>query len=154
MKKQINIKNEQKEKIKETKKKREDEKKQEETKTITKEEIKKPEKRNRIEEYFTKTEKESKGNELFRVSPDNVDIKTELTEEEIRQVNTLHFNDIFLESKGLSPVFYKYFEKFMRLKISLERKGRTEFVKVNSEDRTDQFLETAGGLNNILQAKK
>ncbi len=108
---------------------------------------------NKIDEYFSKTENQTKGNELFRVSPDNVDIKTELTDEEIKKINTLFINDEILQDKGLKPAFSKYIEKFMRLKISFERKGRTEFVKINSDDRTDQFLETAGGLSNIFNAK-
>lgn len=109
--------------------------------------------KNRIQEFFSKTEK-GKGNELFRVDKDNVDIKTELSEEELRMVNTLFVNDAFLIEAGIEPVFKIYYEKFMRLKISLDRKSRQEFVKINSEDRTDQFLETASGLSNIMSAKK
>jgi hypothetical protein len=108
---------------------------------------------NPIQEYFTKTEG-NKGNELFRVTEKNVDIKTELNEREIKLINTLYANDIILLRKGLKPIFSIYYNKFMRLKISFNRKGRAEYVQINKSPSSDDVLENASNLNSILGSKK
>lgn len=96
---------------------------------MNKKKIKEP-KINVIEEYFKDTGAHTlKKNELFDAG-DDIDIKTDLTHEQITLINTLHENDLFLAEKGLKPVFNSYYEKHMRLLISKERKSRGEFVDV------------------------
>ncbi len=110
-------------------------------------------KTNRIQEFFSKNE-QGMGNELFRVDDTNTDIKTELNAEELRQVNTLYVNDKFLLEWGLKPVFGLYYNKFMRLMISFERKSRGEYVKINTRDRSDETLNLAGNIGSILSGQQ
>lgn len=96
---------------------------------------------NHVEEYFKDTIHEQKKYELlFNVSKDNIDLdlKTEVSEQELRDIVTLKQNDDFLSKHGIKPVFDTYIEKFLRLKISLQRKSREEFVRVNRPEPDDQ----------------
>jgi len=104
--------------------------------------------KNHIEEYFTKNESQP-GTELFRIDDSNVDIKTELTEQEIRDVNTLMMNDKFLEKVKVGAIFKNYYQHLLRLKISLNRKGRSEYVDINKHDNSDEVLTKFGNLSNI-----
>lgn len=103
---------------------------------------------NPVEEYFKdRVNSDLKKNELFDADDEDIDIKTDLTEQRIVLVNTLHENDIFLQSKGLKPVFKTYYEKHLRLLISKERKSRGEFVEVNKnkkEEFNEQFNKFLG----------
>lgn len=102
---------------------------------------------NPIEEYFKDTGSQIlKKSEVFEADEDNIDIKTDLTEEQINIVNTLHENDLFLKSRGLKPVFKTYYEKHLRLLVSKNRKSREEFVEVN-KNKKEEINE---GLNNLL----
>lgn len=93
---------------------------------------------NQIEEYFKDSGASAlKKNELFDGEESQIDIKTELSEQKIVLINTLHENDIFLESKGLKPLFKSYYEKHMRLLISKDRKSRGEFVEVEKGKREE-----------------
>lgn len=87
---------------------------------------------NPVEEYFKdRVNSDLKKNELFDADNEDIDIKTDLTESRIVLVNTLHETDLFLVQRGLKPVFQSYYEKHLRLLISLDRKSRGEFVEVN-----------------------
>ena len=114
---------------------------------------KKEEKINHVEEYFSKNET-NKGSELFRIDDTNSDIKSELTEEEIRHVNTLMLNDDFLERRNLKPVFVNYYRRFLRLKVSLDRKGRGEYVQINRADNSDETIAKIGNLSSFIGAHK
>lgn len=110
-----------------------------------------------IEEYFA--EKESSQNaitsrELFNASEEDIDLKTDLDSKEIALITTLKFNDSFLKTKGLKPIFLKYFYPYMRLKVSKERKSRGEFVNVSKKDNQEDILNTASNLKNITDSKK
>jgi hypothetical protein len=93
------------------------------------------------------------GSELFRVDERNVDIKTELSHESVRYVNVLMVNDAHLRSVGITPVYAAYYKEFLRLMISLERKGRGEYVEINKRDNTDETLNRLGTFGNIMSAK-
>jgi len=105
---------------------------------------------NPIDEYI-----EDSGNqkptfsELFEVDDIDLDTKTDLSREDIKRISALYVTDEFLVSKGLKRVFKVYYEKYMRLLISLERKSRAEFVDVN-KSKKDEFAqglgESLGGL--------
>lgn len=101
---------------------------------------------NPIEEYFKdRGSAELKRDELFEADDENIDIKTDLSEERISFINTLYENDLFLINRGLKPVFKTYYEKHLRLLISKERKSRGEFVEVNKAKK-DELPEQLGGL--------
>lgn len=111
----------------------------------------------RIDDYFTKLEGSKEAfhsRELFRADNTDVDLKTDLSPEEISHINTLMFNDRFLVSKGLPALYNKYIIQHMRLKFSLERKSRGEFVSINKDNKTEEALNLASGIANISNVKK
>lgn len=112
---------------------------------------------NHIEEYFIQTEG-SKSNiisrELFKGEED-IDLKTELSNEEIVHINTLLFNNDILVKRGLKPIYKDWLNQFMRLKISKDRQSRSEFVNLNRQQETaDEQLNKLGNFSNILNSKK
>lgn len=110
-----------------------------------------------IDEYFNKIEgtKEAfHSRQLFEAKREDVDIKTDLTWEEITLINTLLFNNRLLIAKGLNPFYTEYLYNYMRLKISLDRKSRGEFVMVNKTDKTDDMLKGMSDLSNITGVRK
>lgn len=111
------------------------------------------EENNHIEEYFSKNEN-LKGNDLFRIDDKNVDLKTELTENETRFINTLKLNDDFLERQGLIPIYKNYYKNLLRLLVSKERKGRREYVEVHTKDNSDDVISKFGNLSNISNVRK
>jgi hypothetical protein len=113
--------------------------------------------KNPIEEYFTKieTSKESVNSKaIFEAENDNLDLKTELSIQEIVILNKLEMNNLYLKSKGIKPVFSEFIKNYERLKISLDRKSRGEFVNLNKSNNTDDILNGMSNLSNIAGAKK
>lgn len=111
-----------------------------------------------IEEYFIQTEG-SKQNiisrDLFKAEGSDIDLKTDLTNEEITILNTLFFNNEILRKRGLKPVYSNWIEKFMRLKVSKDRLSRNEFVSLNRvQEPAEEQLNKLGSFSNILQSKK
>lgn len=109
-----------------------------------------------IDEYFAKIEGSKEAfhsRELLRGDKD-VDLKTDLTAEEISYINTLLYNDALLKSRGLKPVYSSFLNNLMRLKFSLDRKSRSEFVTINKSDKTDEALGIASSISNITGVKK
>jgi hypothetical protein len=104
---------------------------------------------NHIEEYFSKNETQL-GNELFRIDKKNLPSKTELTNDETKLITVLKMNDIFLESKGLIPIYEQYYNNFMHLRISKDRKGRTEYVDIHRKDNSDSTLNKLNNFKNAL----
>jgi len=115
--------------------------------------IEEEKKSDHIEEYFSKNEI-GQGNELFRIDDKNSDIKSELSEEEIRYINTLIMNDQYLERAGIGAVFKNYYRNFLRLKVSLKRQGRQEYVAINKRDNSDETIAKFGNLQNVFGAKR
>lgn len=112
---------------------------------------------NHIEEYFTKTEGTAEARhsrELFQADKSNVDIKTDLTIQEIILINKLMWNDDLLRRYKLKPVFSFFVDEYLRLKISLDRKSRSEFVSINRADRTEEATKLLSNLSNIGNVKK
>lgn len=109
---------------------------------------------NHIEEYFAQQE----GNKDFLVSrelfklDDDLDIKTELKLQEIQLITTLMFNDDILRTHGLKPVYNNFLKNYMRLKISLDRKSRGEYVQMSRPHGFDS--KNLNGIENIKDAKK
>lgn len=110
-------------------------------------------KRQPIQEYFSESEK-GVGNELFRIDDGNSDIKSELSEQELRNVNVLMMNDDYLERLGIGKVYWNYYKRHLRLKVSLDRKGRSEFVQIHRKDNSDETIQKFGNMSNMLAVRK
>lgn len=113
---------------------------------------------NHIEEYFAQREAGKDvltSRELFKAEKGDVDIKTELSQKEILIFNRLTYNDLILKSKKLKCPFEKLIYTYFRLKISLDRKSRGEFVAINQhQDKTDDILSKMSNISNITGVKK
>ena len=110
-----------------------------------------------IDEYFTKIEGTSQAfqsRELFKAEKDDVDIKTDLSAEQIVLACKLIWNNDFLARKKLKPVFANYVNEFLRLRISLDRKSRGEFVSINQQNNAEQTTGILSNLANITNLKK
>lgn len=104
---------------------------------------------NHIEEYFSKNETQL-GNELFRIDNKNLPAKTELTDDETKLITVLKMNDDFLEHQGLIRFYEKYYNNFMHLRVSKDRKGRTEYVDIHRKDNSDSTLNKLQNIKNIM----
>jgi hypothetical protein len=105
---------------------------------------------NHVEEYFVQKETQA-GNELFRVDNINVDIKSQVSEAELRLITILMMNDDFLSSRGIPRMFDKYYYRFLRLKVSLDRQGRKEYVDINKRDNSDDTIKKLGQLDSLTR---
>ena len=107
---------------------------------------------NHIEEYFTQskeTSEERASRQIFTAKKEDVDIKTDLNIKEIPLLNAMFLNDRVLVESGLDPCFSLFYEEYLRLKISLDRKSRGEFVSINKRDTSSDMVEgmkTAGAV--------
>lgn len=115
---------------------------------------------NHIEEYFSNqnTNKDVlTSKELFKANKEDVDIKTELTDEEIVILNVIKVNQDDLIKRGIKDVYDTFINGFLRLKISRERKSRGEFVDMNKGNNNDtaSLSDTINKLSgNVIGAKK
>lgn len=112
---------------------------------------------NRIDEYFAKiegTKQAFHSRQLFTANKEDVDIKTDLSWKEIVLINKLMFDNKLLTSMGLVPIFEDFVDEYLRLKISLDRKSRGEFVSVNRTDNMDTSTQLLSNLSNITGSKK
>ena len=113
--------------------------------------------KNHIEEYFSNKESNRDvlvSKELFKAERKDVDIRTDLKDKEIVLVNKLIFNNFLLRKYKVFPVFDEFINEYMRLKISLDRKSRGEFVTMNRGDKTQDLLSGMSDFSNIMQSKK
>jgi len=107
-----------------------------------------------IEEYFDDVEQDTQakaGKQIFNATEEDVDIKTELNAQEIYYINAMKMYDELLQEYGIGSIFNKFYNTYFRLKISKDRKSRSEFVKVSSQDKSDGVMEsirTAGSVFN------
>lgn len=113
---------------------------------------------NHVEEYF-KNEENTSGRlsrELFDVGDKNkaLDFKTDLSLNEIKDITSLHYNDEYLLSIGMPAMFRGFYEKYMRLVISKERKSRAEFVSINKTDQSDDMIGKLSNLDALRGSKK
>lgn len=113
--------------------------------------------KNHIEEYFANKE----GNKDFLISREifnadkDVDIKTDLDAQEISYITVLMYNNDLLRSKQLKPVYKEFLNNYMRLKISLKRQSRGEFVNINrGDDKTSDVLKGMSDLKSLQDTKK
>ena len=112
---------------------------------------------NHIEEYFTKTEGSKDlivSKEIFNAENENIDLKTDLTIEEIKLLNTLIYNNKLLISRGLKPVYEPFINAYMRLKISLKRQSRGEYVDINRNNDISKGLQDLSNAKELVKDKK
>lgn len=111
-----------------------------------------------IEEYFKDSEgspEAIKSRELFTANKDNIDLKTDLKDEEISLINTMFFNNEILKKAGLNPIYSKFLNKFMRLKVSKDRQSRKEFVGINSmKENEDNISNLNNNLKSLVKSRK
>lgn len=110
---------------------------------------------NHIEEYFLKNDNNSTAiasKELFK--DDNIELRTELKDEEIILINGMMFNNTMLKECGCEEVFEPFITNFMRLKVSKDRKSRGEFVSINKQNDTNDVISSMGNIGNIMGARK
>lgn len=111
--------------------------------------------KNPIDEYIEhNVDKESTFKDLFESTDENVDMRTDLAHEEIILVNKIEIIDRFLKEKIGSPIYHTFLRRYMRLKFSLDRKSRAEFVDVNRKERFEQNLQRFGNFQNLSEIKK
>lgn len=107
---------------------------------------------NHIEEYFDAKGKRSDFVDLFEAKKDNVDLRTDLTIQEIVLVNVIQLNSSFMDNLGMTENIYsKFIDGYKRLKVSLDRKSRVEFVDINKKERFENNLDK---FNQIAALKK
>jgi hypothetical protein len=111
---------------------------------------------NPILEYFkSNTEKEeSPFLELFEATDEDVDLRTDLSIQEIIIVNKIMHNCTFLTKKIKSSIYEDFIYQYLRLKISKDRKSRGEFVDINRREDMDHNLQKFSNFSNIAKVKE
>lgn len=116
--------------------------------------ISKGDSKNPLEEYVYDKGKENTFLDLFEADHDNVDLRSDLTIQEIVIINKLIVDNSFLNEKLGFNLFDEFLEHYLRLKISLDRKSRGEFVDVNRKDRFEQNLQRFNNFSNLAKVKE
>jgi hypothetical protein len=110
---------------------------------------------NPIEEYFeSNCDKESTFQDLFEATPENVDLRTDATIQEIVILNKIKQNCLFLQDKIGSEIYQRFFNQYLRLKISKDRLSRVEFVDINRKERFEKDLQKFGNFKALADIKK
>lgn len=108
-----------------------------------------------LEEYFkNNSDKENNFIELFEATNENVDLRTDLSIGEILILNAMRINSQFLKERINYPLYNGFIDSYLRLKISLDRKSRIEFVDINKRDRTKDKLQDLSNFKNLSEVKK
>lgn len=110
---------------------------------------------NPIEEYFDKNSKKSDFLDLFEAKEDNVDLRTDLTISEINLVNVIQLQGELAYKLGLKDNIHKKFiNGYKRLKVSLDRKSRAEFVDINKKERFENNLQKFNAFKTLQDTKQ
>lgn len=116
-------------------------------------------KNNHIDEYFVSQGMNNNqdkliSKELFKAEKEDVDVKTDLSIHEIVLINKIHFmNDMLLDCK-LDGIYTDFLNRYQRLKISLDRKSRGEFVSMNKGETSDEIVDKVSSISNIVSPRK
>lgn len=113
-----------------------------------------PELPNHIEEYLKNNVGENAFRDLFEGTEENIDLRTELNENEVDCVNKIFINNEFLKAKLGSDIYHEFLINYMRLKVSFNRGSRVEFVDINRKDRFEQNLQRFGNFANLSKVKE
>jgi hypothetical protein len=110
---------------------------------------------NHIEEYFQDSfNPESTFKDLFEANKSNVDLRTDLSIQEIVVINKLLIDDEFIKKRLKFSLFSSFLDHYLRLKISKNRESRKEFVDINKRDRFKEHLKDFGNFQNLMEVKK
>lgn len=114
---------------------------------------------NPLQEYVKGHAWESTFQELFEAEKDNVDLRTDLSIQEIVIINKLIIDNEFLNEKiKLEKIplnlFGSFINHYLRLKISKDRLSRAEFVDINRRERFDKDMQKIGNFANIAKVKQ
>jgi hypothetical protein len=109
---------------------------------------------NPIEEYLDHRVNRADFIELFEAKETDIDLKTELTFPEITIVNCILFNDNFLKKKGIPSPYNTLILRYLRLKVSMGRKSREEFVRINQHDKFKENMDTFNSFSQIKKVKE
>lgn len=94
------------------------------------------------------------GFSLFQTNKEEVDLKSDVIFPEDVYISVLKSNDSFLESKGLKPVYSFYLENLLRVRFSMDRKSRSEYVDINKKDTMSDGLQKLGSIQNLTEVRK
>ena len=110
---------------------------------------------NHIKEYLANRIGRTDFIDLFEAESSNVDLRTDLKIEEIILVNIIKMNADYLTNKGIkNNVFETFINQYLRLKISLDRKSRAEFVDINKKERFENNLNKFNTFANLKKVKE
>lgn len=108
-----------------------------------------------IEEYVKDNlGQESTFQDLFEATEENVDLRTEVTWPELVIVNKIKVVDDFIKEKLGESVYHNFINKYLRLRVSTDRKSRTEFVDINKKDRFQDKLKEFGSFAALSKVKE
>lgn len=119
---------------------------------------------NHIEEYLKTNVGENAFRDLLEADENNVDLRTELNENEVDIVNKIFINNEYLKSilsrnqdkksKLGVDVYGEFLNNYLRLKISFNRASRMEFVDINKKDRFENNLTKFNSFANLQKVKE
>jgi hypothetical protein len=111
---------------------------------------------NHIYEYLERNEmnnQEKASKEIFNADENNIDLRTHLDDFEISKISSMKMIDKILKSRGLSTQFNKFYDPYLRLKVSKDRLSRSEFVSINKQDTSGDIVEGMKTASGILGGK-
>lgn len=109
---------------------------------------------NHIAEYIKTNVGENNFKELFEGDVFNIDLRTDLTLKELILVNRIRITDIFLKENLGFSVYSQFITDYLKLKVSLDRKSRSEFVDINRKDRFNQHLREFTTFSDLSKVKQ
>lgn len=111
---------------------------------------------NHVEEYVQNNVGENAFRDLFEATDDNIDLRSDLNDNEVDCVNKINANNRFLMSclNVNGDIYSDFLISYMRFKVSFNRLSRTEFVGVNRKDHLEQNLTKMGAFSNLAKVKE
>jgi len=109
---------------------------------------------NPIQEYLNHKTNRAEFIELFEATEQDIDLKTELSYPEIILVNCIFFNNQFLTARDIPSPYNSFITRYLRLKTSLGRKSRAEFVDINKKDKFKENMEQFNSFSQIKKVKE
>lgn len=109
---------------------------------------------NHIEEYLQSNTGDNAFRDLFEGKPDNIDLRTEVNENEVTIINRIFISNEFLNENGVPDIYNKFLNNYMRLKVSFNRGSRQEFVDINKKDRFENNLNKFNNFANLSKVKE
>lgn len=103
-----------------------------------------------IEEYLDKNlDSQTKANKIIFENK-NMLQKTELSDNNINVLKLMTTTRDVLKRNGLFDMYTEVIDNFANLMVSRDRKGRTEFVKINSQSDLVDEVKKSNEVNKML----